>query len=77
MSTYTYRWAGDYPVVVHRTSPEGTGITAYPGHEFTTTEPFEHKDAIPVEGASRVQTILESAPEPTAPPEAETEETPA
>ena len=64
-SSYTYRWGGDYAVVLGaHSSPEGTGVLAKPGKEFTTTEPFDHPDAIPQDGSKKPKSEV-AAPEST------------
>lgn len=44
---HTYKWTGEYAVVIgdHQT-PEGSGVLAVPGEEFTTVEELD-LDAIP------------------------------
>lgn len=52
--THTYKWTGEYPVVIsdHQT-PEGAGVLAVPGEEFTTVEEIDLEQipqAVPVVG---------------------------
>jgi hypothetical protein len=69
--TYTYRWTGDEAVIIGgHTTPEGSGVLAEPGQNFSTIEPFDHPQARPVvdkkqKGEHKPETVQEDPSEET------------
>ena len=55
--TYRYRWTSDHAAVIDGyTTPDGEGVLAEPGREFTTTEPLDHQFARPVDKSGKAKT---------------------
>lgn len=51
---YTYRWTSDWPAVIAgHTTPEGTGVDAFPGQNFSTIAPVDSPFAKPANAAAK------------------------
>jgi hypothetical protein len=64
--TYTYRWTSDWPAVIaDHTTPEGTGVDAVPGREFSTIAPVDSPFARPVNATAKkaAKAVKAAAPE--------------
>lgn len=78
---HTYKWTGEYAVVIaDHTTPEGSGVLAVPGEEFSTIEEIDTEaipQAVPVAGGKPKASTKKESSQTTTPGEGANEEAPA